>query len=393
MTKRWVDTTPPVVSCTPTTNPSGKNVPPAGNNPKSGQNPDGFYLLTATDARGSRTRRSRSPTRRRASLPGPYESGTKIKLVQAPGGTPNIKPGPGDDRLAHHAQGRRRRHRDGLLRQQRDRQLQRPAPAEVETPAHRSTEGPRVAGPLAFDRRQASSDRCARSACSPSSRRTSRRPSPSRSSGTPRRPPASPSLAEPRPVEVRARGSGRASARSRRTGSRPGSGRSRARTRGSTRCRCPCRRCTVRDRLPALERPAARRRRPVSCSPAVHVVELQVPDREPKRVEPAEHPRERRGRVTVDDELPDVRPSVEAPVAHRQQPELRERHGTAATPRSPCWSVDFRGAGSGRIADSCGWSATMRSGSASRRSTGPPRSVAIGAAPRQATSIGVAAWE
>ena len=26
---------------------------------------------------------------------GPYASGTKIKLVQAPGGNPNVKPGPG----------------------------------------------------------------------------------------------------------------------------------------------------------------------------------------------------------------------------------------------------------------------------------------------------------
>ncbi|MBP8261925.1 MAG: hypothetical protein KA118_19910 [Verrucomicrobia bacterium] len=33
----------------PTTNPSGKNIPKAGNNPMSGQNPDGFYELRATD--------------------------------------------------------------------------------------------------------------------------------------------------------------------------------------------------------------------------------------------------------------------------------------------------------------------------------------------------------
>ncbi len=45
VTKEWVDTTPPVIACAESTNPSGKNVPPA-----KGQNPDGFYLLTASDA-------------------------------------------------------------------------------------------------------------------------------------------------------------------------------------------------------------------------------------------------------------------------------------------------------------------------------------------------------
>jgi hypothetical protein len=93
--KAWVDTTPPVVTCQPTTNPSGKNVPPAGENPKSGQNPDGFYILVATDLVDPnpqiRVRDSASPF-----VAGPYSSGTKIKLTQAPGGNPNAKPGPGD---------------------------------------------------------------------------------------------------------------------------------------------------------------------------------------------------------------------------------------------------------------------------------------------------------
>lgn len=94
VTKTWADTTAPVLTCTPTTNPSGGNVPPAGNNPKSGQNPDGFYLLTATDAVDP------NPAIRVADtgssfVAGPYASGTKIKLTQAPGATPNAKPGPG----------------------------------------------------------------------------------------------------------------------------------------------------------------------------------------------------------------------------------------------------------------------------------------------------------
>jgi len=94
VTKEWVDTTPPVVTCTPTTNPGGQNVPPAGNNPKSGQNPDGFYLLSATDLVDDNPELTVSDTGS-SFVAGPYESGTKIKLVQAPGGTPSVKPGPG----------------------------------------------------------------------------------------------------------------------------------------------------------------------------------------------------------------------------------------------------------------------------------------------------------
>ncbi|MBM3834795.1 MAG: HYR domain-containing protein [Verrucomicrobia bacterium] len=39
----------PLARCTPTTNPAGKNIPTAGENPKSGQNPDGFYQLGGGD--------------------------------------------------------------------------------------------------------------------------------------------------------------------------------------------------------------------------------------------------------------------------------------------------------------------------------------------------------
>ncbi len=93
--KEWVDTTPPVVSCQPTTNPSGKNVPPAGNNPASGQNPDGFYILLATDLVDPNPEIRVADTGS-SFVAGPYSSGTKIKLTQAPGATPNAKPGPGD---------------------------------------------------------------------------------------------------------------------------------------------------------------------------------------------------------------------------------------------------------------------------------------------------------
>jgi hypothetical protein len=95
VTKRWADLTPPVVACRPTTNPSGNNVPPAGNNPSSGQNPDGFYVLLATDLVDPSPRIRVSDTGS-SFVAGPYPSGTKIKLTQAPGSTPNAKPGPGE---------------------------------------------------------------------------------------------------------------------------------------------------------------------------------------------------------------------------------------------------------------------------------------------------------
>ena len=94
-TKDWVDTTPPVPACTPTTNPSGNNVPPAGNNPKSGQNPDGFYELTASDSVDANPEIFIADTGSSFGA-GPYPSGTKIKLVQAPGTTPGVKPGPNE---------------------------------------------------------------------------------------------------------------------------------------------------------------------------------------------------------------------------------------------------------------------------------------------------------
>ena len=94
VTKDWVDTTPPAVECRPTTNPSGRNVPSAGNNPKSGQNPDGFYELTATDAVDPNPTITLTDAASGATF-GPFPSGTRIKLVQAPGATPEQRPGPG----------------------------------------------------------------------------------------------------------------------------------------------------------------------------------------------------------------------------------------------------------------------------------------------------------
>jgi hypothetical protein len=88
-TKTWVDTTPPDAACTETNNPSGNNIPKAGPGAgNSGENPDGFYELTATDIVG--------PVEITVGPFGPFPSGTKIKFTQAPGKEPSIKEGPGD---------------------------------------------------------------------------------------------------------------------------------------------------------------------------------------------------------------------------------------------------------------------------------------------------------
>ena len=83
--------------CQETTNPHGKNVPPAGSTtlpgPKGGQNDDGFYLLTA----------DRDVLRDLPNLQvfvrdtgsgtvfGPFRLGTKIKYTEANGTTPGQK--------------------------------------------------------------------------------------------------------------------------------------------------------------------------------------------------------------------------------------------------------------------------------------------------------------
>lgn len=86
------DTTPPVTTCTQGPNPAGK-IPAAGSNPKSGQNPDGFYTLTAIDIVDPNPKISITDLGS-GHVFGPFPSGTHIKYVQANGG-PTIKPGTG----------------------------------------------------------------------------------------------------------------------------------------------------------------------------------------------------------------------------------------------------------------------------------------------------------
>jgi hypothetical protein len=90
------DVTAPVVGCAETNNPSGGNVPNSGENAgNSGQNPDGFYVLSATDNVDPSSTVFLTDSVSGMTF-GPWPSGTKIKLVQAPGATPGVKEGSGD---------------------------------------------------------------------------------------------------------------------------------------------------------------------------------------------------------------------------------------------------------------------------------------------------------
>jgi hypothetical protein len=79
------DVTAPVPACEEGTNPAGKNVPKATN-----QNPDGFYLLTASDNLDPNPLITVVDGGSGAVF-GPYASGTTIKYTQAPGATPGEK--------------------------------------------------------------------------------------------------------------------------------------------------------------------------------------------------------------------------------------------------------------------------------------------------------------
>jgi hypothetical protein len=87
-----LDKEPPQVSCEAGPNAYGNNIPAAGNNPKSGQNPDGFYRLLAHDNCDP------NPTIYIADsassfVAGSFANGDVVKIVQSKG---NIgqKPGP-----------------------------------------------------------------------------------------------------------------------------------------------------------------------------------------------------------------------------------------------------------------------------------------------------------
>jgi hypothetical protein len=86
-TMRVVDTTAPTATCKP-----GGN--PADNPPKS-NNPDGFYVLGGQDLVDPDVELYIRDTGDPAVNFGPYPGGTTIKLTQAPGAKPQVKPGTG----------------------------------------------------------------------------------------------------------------------------------------------------------------------------------------------------------------------------------------------------------------------------------------------------------
>ncbi len=91
------DVEPPTAECVPTTNPAGEHIPVAGKNPKSGHNPDGFYLLLAEDNRDAPSdlrlyvKDSFEGPCGGAFMAGPFVPGTKVKLTQSPGQA-SVKP-------------------------------------------------------------------------------------------------------------------------------------------------------------------------------------------------------------------------------------------------------------------------------------------------------------
>jgi hypothetical protein len=86
------DTQAPVGTCVPTTNPAGNNVPNAGNNAKSGQNPDGFYQLLGTDNCDAASLLALYVKDSGSNyIAGPFKSGDKVKITQAPGVTPGTQ--------------------------------------------------------------------------------------------------------------------------------------------------------------------------------------------------------------------------------------------------------------------------------------------------------------
>jgi hypothetical protein len=92
--KRWLDVTPPQAACVETVNPNGQKVPPAGSTTlpgsKGGQNEDGFYELSVVDNFDPNAQvwvgTASSPM-----LFGPFSTGLRLKITEAPGAAPSIK--------------------------------------------------------------------------------------------------------------------------------------------------------------------------------------------------------------------------------------------------------------------------------------------------------------
>lgn len=88
------DVTPPELECIETVNPHGMKVPPAGSStlpgPKGGQNEDGFYELLGRDDVDETVEIFVTDTTGAGPF-GPFDSGDKVKITEAPGATPSSK--------------------------------------------------------------------------------------------------------------------------------------------------------------------------------------------------------------------------------------------------------------------------------------------------------------
>jgi len=88
------DVTAPSARCVQGVNPAGNTIPPAGDNPKSGQNPDGFYQLLGADNVGVASIVVCDSGSSFCS--GPFAANDYVKITQAQGTTPSDdRPGPG----------------------------------------------------------------------------------------------------------------------------------------------------------------------------------------------------------------------------------------------------------------------------------------------------------
>lgn len=88
-----LDKEPPIAACRAAVNPGDKKIPVAGKDPKSGQNPDGYYQLLGKDNCDSGTNLVLYIHDTASGfIAGPFHSGDIIKLRQSPGGTPSSTP-------------------------------------------------------------------------------------------------------------------------------------------------------------------------------------------------------------------------------------------------------------------------------------------------------------
>jgi hypothetical protein len=89
------DETAPIVACQETVNPHGNKTPPAGSTtlpgPKGGENEDGFYELLGRDNSGEPVEIFVTTVGYYPEMFGPYSSGDKVKITEAPGAAPNAK--------------------------------------------------------------------------------------------------------------------------------------------------------------------------------------------------------------------------------------------------------------------------------------------------------------